>query len=63
MDKLTDYYPDFEVVGLKKSKGRGCVLICEEYGYECKICPIQEAFNKLYRLEHNMEIPNYGTLR
>ncbi len=63
MDKLTDYYPDFEVVGLKKAEGRGCVLICEEYGYECKSCPIQEALNKLYQFEYNREIPSYGTLR
>ena len=53
MDNLTEYYPAFKQVGLKKAGGKGCSIICKEYDYECKSCPLQEALDKLYRLERD----------
>ena len=51
METLTEYYPAFEQVGLKKEGGKCCELICHERAYECKGCPIQEALDKLYWME------------
>ena len=53
MENLTEYYPAFKQVGLKKTGGKGCAIICKDNDYECKNCPLQEALDKLYRLERD----------
>lgn len=54
MENLTEFYPAFKQVGLKKTGGKGCAIICKDNDYECKSCPLQEALDKLYRLERQM---------
>ena len=49
MEHLTDFYPAFKQVGLKKTGGKGCAIICKDNDYECKNCPLQEALDKLYK--------------
>ena len=51
MENLTEFYPAFKQVGLKKTGGKGCAIICKDNDYECKSCPLQEALDKLYKLE------------
>lgn len=51
MENLTEFYLAFKQVGLKKTGGKGCAIICKDNDYECKSCPLQEALDKLYRLE------------
>ena len=36
MEHLTDFYPAFKQVGLKKTGGKGCAIICKDNDYECK---------------------------
>lgn len=55
MENLTEYYPAFKQVGLKKTGGKGCAIICKDNDYECKNCPLQEALDKLYKLEREKE--------
>lgn len=59
MDNLTEYYSSFEVVGIKKANGSACSVICREQAGECKNCPLQEAINKLYKIEYGKEAPGY----
>lgn len=53
MEHLTEFYPAFKQVGLSKAGGKCCDLICQEQAGECKDCPIQEALDKLYKLERD----------
>ena len=53
IENLTEFYPAFKQVGLKKTGGKGCAIICKDNDYECKSCPLQEALDKLYRLERD----------
>jgi len=55
MEHLTEFYPAFKQVGLKKTGGKGCAIICKDNDYECKNCPLQEALDKLYRLERQKQ--------
>lgn len=36
MENLTEFYPAFKQVGLKKTGGKGCAIICKDNDYECK---------------------------
>ena len=55
MEHLTEFYPAFKQVGVKKTGGKGCAIICKDNDYECKRCPLQEVLDKLYRLEREKE--------
>ena len=45
MEHLTEFYPAFKQVGVKKTGGKGCAIICKDNDYECKRCPLQEALD------------------